>query len=123
MTQGKGVRQLFGLGECLLGTLESLVWIAQVPQARRRDISAAYSRVKPVEEDERTVLLRVVQSYSLFQVLSACHKLSRAKQGLHHRPVVQPEERRVLDSLRHGEQLVPKRPRGRALPPDLIKRP
>src|SRR5215208_36793 len=123
MTQGKGVRQLFGLGECLLGTLESLVWIAQVPQARRRDVSAAHSRVKPVEEDERTVLLRVVQTYSLFQVLSACHKLSRAKQGLPQRPVRHQEERRVLDSLRQGGQLVPKLPHGRELPPDLIKRP
>ena len=53
------------------------------------------------------VLLRIIQGYPLLQVLSACHKLSHTKQGLPQRPVRHQDERRILDSLRQGEQLFP----------------
>src|SRR5262245_22487986 len=108
MTQTQGVGQLLGLGECLLDTLEGLVGIAQVPQERRDYAPAAHSRTDPgIEECEGMVLLRIIQSYPLLQVLSACHKLSRPQQGLPQHLMGHQKERRVLDRLCQSEQLLP----------------
>ena len=73
---------LMSQGQRLLAPLQSLVGITQMPQGPRRKREAGYPSVKgPIEESQRTVLLRVIEGNALLKVLSSTNQLARVEQA------------------------------------------
>ena len=64
--QARGMSQFPGQGEGLMAPREGLVWIAKQSQAPAHPGKTHRSSVMPIEEGMGAVLLRIVESKSLF---------------------------------------------------------
>src|SRR6266511_3113906 len=106
--QAEWVTQLFSQGERRVAPLQSLIRIAQKPQRPGRIAKAGHSGVcTPVEKSKETVLLLIVESTALLQVYSGEGKLSLPQQRTSQRFVGFQQERWILSTLGHAEELLP----------------
>ena len=64
-----------------MNPLQSLVWIAKMPQGSGRIGEARHPRVLPVAEGMGAVLLRVIEGHGLLQVPPGRGKLSQKIQA------------------------------------------
>ena len=77
--QAKGVRQLLGQGQRLVGRSQGLVWIAEMPQGIGPG-QAEHPQVEAEQEGLRAVLLGIVEGEALGQWSRAEAKFAQAEQ-------------------------------------------
>src|SRR5262245_34971086 len=99
-------RYLLSEGQRLLVLLESLVWIAQIPQGPGRKGEADHPRVKSIEKGVGAVPLGVVEGKTLLKVFLRRNQLSKVEQVDGSHSVGWQEESRVLYALGQAEELL-----------------
>jgi hypothetical protein len=106
--QVEWIRKLLSQGERRVTSLQGLIRIAQKPQRPGRIAEARHPGVCPsVEKSQETVLVQIVERTALLQVYSGEGKLSLPQQRASQRPVGFLQERRILSTLCHAEELFP----------------
>jgi len=105
--QAKWIRQLVSQGERREASLQGLVRIAQKPQHPGYLAQAGHPGVcSPMERGKETVLLRVIEGTALLQMDAGEGKLPLPQQRASQRPVGFQQERGLLDTLSHAEELL-----------------